>query len=201
MSASSFSGSCPRGDGGKALPNGRAHRWTPLTQRILIPFFFFNDTATTEIYTLSLHDALPIWCGCWAWARTACRPRTRASVEAQQRNGGCGRAGLDRGDVGVDVGELFVGELPRAVRRHVLARRAHLEAKAFPRKRVGRELGPRAALAALPDPAVAGGATVIPLRPSARLEVLGKTHRKKCAAAEKKQRPHFRGPGSPRRPP
>ena len=24
-------------------------------------FFFFNDTATTEIYTLSLHDALPIF--------------------------------------------------------------------------------------------------------------------------------------------
>ena len=27
-------------------------------------FFFFNDTATTEIYTLSLHDALPISFGC-----------------------------------------------------------------------------------------------------------------------------------------
>src|SRR2546426_10727899 len=26
----------------------------------LLYFFFFNDTATTEIYTLSLHDALPI---------------------------------------------------------------------------------------------------------------------------------------------
>src|SRR2546426_9456987 len=26
----------------------------------LVFFFFFNDTATTEIYTLSLHDALPI---------------------------------------------------------------------------------------------------------------------------------------------
>src|SRR2546426_2320323 len=26
----------------------------------LFSFFFFNDTATTEIYTLSLHDALPI---------------------------------------------------------------------------------------------------------------------------------------------
>src|SRR3989442_15113369 len=26
-----------------------------------LPFFFFNDTATTEIYTLSLHDALPIF--------------------------------------------------------------------------------------------------------------------------------------------
>src|SRR5476649_3042804 len=37
-------------------------------------FFFFNDTATTEIYTLSLHDALPI---CW---RKPCRglaPRPR----------------------------------------------------------------------------------------------------------------------------
>src|SRR5258706_15825825 len=37
-------------------------------------FFFFNDTATTEIYTLSLHDALPIspwtfwnWAGWYAW--------------------------------------------------------------------------------------------------------------------------------------
>src|SRR5690349_25079452 len=29
---------------------------TPLT----LYFFFFNDTATTEIYTLSLHDALPV---------------------------------------------------------------------------------------------------------------------------------------------
>src|SRR2546430_12582604 len=28
---------------------------------MLFMFFFFNDTATTEIYTLSLHDALPIW--------------------------------------------------------------------------------------------------------------------------------------------
>src|ERR1051326_8233938 len=27
----------------------------------LMPSFFFNDTATTEIYTLSLHDALPIY--------------------------------------------------------------------------------------------------------------------------------------------
>src|SRR3712207_7870502 len=28
---------------------------------VVIIFFFFNDTATTEIYTLSLHDALPIF--------------------------------------------------------------------------------------------------------------------------------------------
>src|ERR1035441_11122947 len=34
-----------------------------LPRSTLFPFtsFFFNDTATTEIYTLSLHDALPIW--------------------------------------------------------------------------------------------------------------------------------------------
>src|SRR3712207_9506294 len=32
-----------------------------LTSHCLSFFFFFNDTATTEIYTLSLHDALPIY--------------------------------------------------------------------------------------------------------------------------------------------
>src|SRR2546430_9032809 len=33
---------------------------------MFIFFFFFNDTATTEIYTLSLHDALPIYYSAWA---------------------------------------------------------------------------------------------------------------------------------------
>src|SRR6266571_9470157 len=42
---------------------------------INILFFFFNDTATTEIYTLSLHDALPI-CPAPAWSRW---PRSPAS--------------------------------------------------------------------------------------------------------------------------
>src|SRR2546428_13650473 len=32
----------------------------PHSSSLLPLFFFFNDTATTEIYTLSLHDALPI---------------------------------------------------------------------------------------------------------------------------------------------
>src|SRR2546430_16778921 len=31
-----------------------------LAYSLILSFFFFNDTATTEIYTLSLHDALPI---------------------------------------------------------------------------------------------------------------------------------------------
>src|SRR5256885_10089525 len=40
-------------------------------------FFFFNDTATTEIYTLSLHDALPI--SCWP-ARPSTRPPSTGST-------------------------------------------------------------------------------------------------------------------------
>src|SRR5260370_5096646 len=44
------------------IPRGRsASDALPVSARVeLCRFFFFNDTATTEIYTLSLHDALPI---------------------------------------------------------------------------------------------------------------------------------------------
>src|SRR5256885_11613491 len=44
-------------------------------------FFFFNDTATTEIYTLSLHDALPISPGGW-------RRRVRHAQTGEHRDGG-----------------------------------------------------------------------------------------------------------------
>src|SRR2546427_8581515 len=44
-------------------------------------FFFFNDTATTEIYTLSLHDALPIW---------------RRAGRASSRKWGCRRTRWER---------------------------------------------------------------------------------------------------------
>src|SRR2546427_4820268 len=40
-------------------------------------FFFFNDTATTEIYTLSLHDALPISTG-----RTRLSPTSRPRADS-----------------------------------------------------------------------------------------------------------------------
>src|SRR2546422_9515731 len=36
---------------------------------LFVLFFFFNDTATTEIYTLSLHDALPILSFLWDLVR------------------------------------------------------------------------------------------------------------------------------------
>src|SRR2546429_4926728 len=38
-------------------------------------FFFFNDTATTEIYTLSLHDALPISADAYARSGADCAHR------------------------------------------------------------------------------------------------------------------------------
>src|SRR3712207_9060449 len=47
-------------------------------------FFFFNDTATTEIYTLSLHDALPIYR----------RQRNAGPVDGRDD----GRAGSRRGE-------------------------------------------------------------------------------------------------------
>src|SRR5260370_33180816 len=47
-------------------------------------FFFFNDTATTEIYTLSLHDALPI---SHARGRRAAPARARRQARARRLAG------------------------------------------------------------------------------------------------------------------
>src|SRR5256885_13307156 len=47
-------------------------------------FFFFNDTATTEIYTLSLHDALPI-------SRPRRSPRTRRISDSTAARTCCSR--------------------------------------------------------------------------------------------------------------
>src|SRR5690242_21354243 len=56
---------------------------------LMFRFFFFNETATTEIYTLSLHDALPIWAltggatpgeGWWRWLVGRIAPRDRKST-------------------------------------------------------------------------------------------------------------------------
>src|SRR2546426_5585878 len=56
----------------------------------LFHFFFFNDTATTEIYTLSLHDALPIY--------------RRRGAEPQRRGA--------RGDPAADEPRDHAGETP-----------------------------------------------------------------------------------------
>src|SRR5216684_2252617 len=49
---------------------------------LIVSFFFFNDTATTEIYTLSLHDALPI---CVRGRRHLCNARDQPQAELPRR--------------------------------------------------------------------------------------------------------------------
>src|SRR2546429_7702452 len=57
------------------------------TEPFSFTFFFFNDTATTEIYTLSLHDALPI---CPRPGRRPAR-RSRCPARAPRRRTTAGR--------------------------------------------------------------------------------------------------------------
>src|SRR5260370_28563636 len=71
-------------------------------------FFFFNDTATTEIYTLSLHDALPISLSTGAGNLTL-RADSLVSVVG---NAGAGNATLRMGKV-TDKVETSVGEIGR----------------------------------------------------------------------------------------
>src|SRR3989454_2387426 len=54
---------------------------------LTLRFFFFNDTATTEIYTLSLHDALPIYS-----ERLDHVPRGRVSLTRESEVGAAGRS-------------------------------------------------------------------------------------------------------------
>src|SRR5258708_25316597 len=60
-----------------------------LTASPSLSFFFFNDTATTEIYTLPLHDALPIYAQQMGYARSKlvaerlCQHAERAGLDAR----------------------------------------------------------------------------------------------------------------------
>src|SRR3712207_8445267 len=61
-------------------------------------FFFFNDTATTEIYTLSLHDALPIF-----GADEPERLLEEGGLD-QERHAGERRDGCTTGDAALELG-------------------------------------------------------------------------------------------------
>src|SRR2546430_12592209 len=61
------------------------HRSTSYAITLHFPlsaFFFFNDTATTEIYTLSLHDALPIFAPNDGAIRSSARCRARSAGQS-----------------------------------------------------------------------------------------------------------------------
>src|SRR2546425_13003452 len=83
------------------------HRNPP--QSRVSAFFFFNDTATTEIYTLSLHDALPIFPRRrGALPRVGAPRRRRRAIGAGGRRRGrplCGTPPRRRGS-GEDTAEL-----------------------------------------------------------------------------------------------
>src|SRR5579863_4077479 len=61
-----------------------------ITIKICCFFFFFNDTATTEIYTLSLHDALPISSPGYVPRAHRC-PALRQELPVAGRGGGGAR--------------------------------------------------------------------------------------------------------------
>src|SRR5690349_22168877 len=90
--------------------------------------FFFNDTATTEIYTLSLHDALPICAGRPARAGSRGRPDAARHRPLQMR-GARRRAGGRGGD---DRSEEHTSELQS---RRDLVCRLLLEKKKKKKKR------------------------------------------------------------------
>src|SRR5436853_7533652 len=54
---------------------------------LYVLLFFFNDTATTEIYTLSLHDALPISCASRCTACTAINPGPSSPARCSRSSG------------------------------------------------------------------------------------------------------------------
>src|SRR6267143_298802 len=56
-------------------PSPHSYTIIPITDIFLFSIFFFNDTATTEIYTLSLHDALPIIKAAGCCSTPACTVR------------------------------------------------------------------------------------------------------------------------------
>src|SRR5256885_11853767 len=69
-----------------------AYTYSTERRTLVFTFFFFNDTATTEIYTLSLHDALPILApgrralhrGAGVCQRAARHPRAAPAVEQRR---------------------------------------------------------------------------------------------------------------------
>src|SRR3712207_7100952 len=81
-------------------------------------FFFFNDTATTEIYTLSLHDALPI----------------SVYIPGEIRDSGYARVQLEQ----IDIARRIIAKYPEAF--ELATSEADIR-RAFARGRIGSLLG------------------------------------------------------------
>ena len=78
-------------------------------------YFFFNDTATTEIYTLSLHDALPIWLTKRILGETVKQSRLTYNpvIGIKIKSIGISKVfGKDRRNLNVDLELINVGNAP-----------------------------------------------------------------------------------------
>src|SRR2546422_5421228 len=88
-------------------------------------FFFFNDTATTEIYTLSLHDALPI-CTSRAQTTTAKVSWSRCTGAATGCTCGClCWSGRDRKSTRLNSSHGYISYAVFCLKKKNLQARAH----------------------------------------------------------------------------
>src|SRR2546425_12766457 len=105
---------------------------TPPVRSFLF-FFFFNDTATTEIYTLSLHDALPIY-------ERAIREDVKTQAAEMLEAAGCTNVETydEDGPPGFSVHEMGTARMGRDPKTSVL--NAHNQAHdRSEERRVGKE--------------------------------------------------------------
>src|SRR3712207_7522485 len=98
--------------------------------------FFFNDTATTEIYTLSLHDALPIfhWCSAKAQGRQRAQAQAQAVVLGRAPEQAQWRAG--RSGVPVVAGQAWL-QIGRGKGRNPGTPKSPMAAFSLKKKRQG----------------------------------------------------------------
>src|SRR2546429_8608141 len=80
-------------------------------------FFFFNDTATTEIYTLSLHDALPISAAYQLASKVSCGTRVCSAFLAAFK--------ASPGHQTKNVAKRLLGHLTEALRIRIALRFFH----------------------------------------------------------------------------
>src|SRR5256885_3885741 len=90
---------------------------------VLFFFFFFNDTATTEIYTLSLHDALPI-----SVVHNAQRKTQNGLGQATRRAPGIRRTQADRKSTRLNSSHLVISYAVFCLKKKKIHEKEHVVA-------------------------------------------------------------------------
>src|SRR5256885_12406398 len=99
---------------------------TTIRYTTLFFFFFFNDTATTEIYTLSLHDALPILLAQRTSVNSNQGPRTGWSGDGAPGDGSLRSFATDRKSTRLNSSHLVISYavfcLKKKTKHHAIQR-------------------------------------------------------------------------------